>query len=130
LYKCDPEISSLDYDTINSSLQLTCFFKQKLAPEEVMWTFKHGGLERVINDFDGGVLSPFRHEFVNHESEDYHSVSRLTVYLINSSYYTNYTVLNTRDSCKINLHIHLIQTGNVVTSAQKNNTSSRSKSLT
>lgn len=89
-----------------------CNFRNRIESTDIMWKFKMGDVERIINPPEGGILSPFRHEFLQlNNSINVQSVSKLKIYLVNSSYYTNYTLMNTRDSCQIKSRLHLQERG-------------------
>jgi hypothetical protein len=88
-----------------------------------MWKFAlPNNVERVINDLDGGILPPFKHVIkatnltisngyiVIGHSGTVGSQSILRIPLLNESYYTNYTIMHTRDSCQQTVRVHLKET--------------------
>jgi hypothetical protein len=112
-FECTPEISSLDYSSINSSLDVKCtFFKKVEDPNNVIWRFHLGKFERIINSVDGPVLEPFRHEIIQlNNSQHVKSMSILRINLLNSSYYTNYTLMNVKDMCQQTVRVQLQERG-------------------
>ena len=124
LFRCSPESVSLDYDSLNSTLDIKCYFVNRIEdPSDIMWRFNFNKAERIINDLDGGILAPFRHilrhasssSSSNHSNSNRYgnaasssgSQSLLRIHLLNSSYYTNYTIMHTRDSCQQTIRIRL-----------------------
>ena len=115
LFSCTPEIATLDYDSINSTLDIKCTFVNRIEdPSDVIWKFRFNKNERIINDFDGGVLQPFRHylkkasgvvQFPGGESIEGATQSILRINLLNETYYTNYTIMHTRDSCQQTIRV-------------------------
>jgi hypothetical protein len=125
LFRCSPEIIALDTDSINSTLDIRCIFINRLDdPSDIMWKFSLNRMERVINDLDGGVLHPFKHVvksktnltlsssggIVAANGHAGGSQSILRIPLLNESYYTNYTIMHTRDSCQQTIRVHLKET--------------------
>lgn len=78
-----------------------------------MWKFHFGKMERIINDLDGGILPPFQHQIINrnHSPSHINSISILKVNLMNSSYFTNYTIVNVKEMCQQTIRIHLQERG-------------------
>ena len=62
---------------------------------------------------DGGVLAPFKHTLINDNisDENVQTISKLTVHLVNSSYFTNYSLLHLSDSCQQTVRINLQERG-------------------
>ncbi|CAF0714989.1 unnamed protein product [Brachionus calyciflorus] len=107
LFKCSPDIVSLNHYTLNSTFDIICKFSKKVEdPSDIVWKFNMGNHQRIITDMDGGVLAPFKHTLINDDSSFY-SISKLTVYLVNASYYTNYSLLHLSDMCQQNVRINL-----------------------
>lgn len=127
-FECSPEITSLDYTSLNSTLSIRCAFRKHIEnPADVIWRFSlgghgHGKSERIINPLDGPTLEPFRHELVqvngswnglsdlaapNHIK----TLSILHIRLLNSSYYTNYSLSYIGDTCLVTVRVHLQETG-------------------
>ncbi len=79
-----------------------------------MWKYQVEKGERMAYDFDGQTMAPFKHEIV-HIDEPFpqvpHSISILTVHLLNSSYFTNYSIFSVKGNCYVNVKINLKETG-------------------
>jgi hypothetical protein len=125
LFRCTPEIIALDTYSLNSTLDIKCIFISRIQdPSDIMWKFSLNKMERIINDLDGGVLAPFQHSIRNTNltisnngvitkvlpGQLSGSQSVLRVPLLNESYYTNYTIMHTRDSCQQTIRVHLKET--------------------
>jgi hypothetical protein len=129
LFKCSPDSITLDYDRLNTTLDIKCQFLNRIDdPSDIMWKFNFNRMERIINDLDGGVLAPFKHA-IRHSSNVAHmkryglserkrqlsissshgSLSVLRIHLLNSSYFTNYTIMHTRDSCQQTMRVRLAE---------------------
>lgn len=110
LFKCSPEIVSLSHNSLNSTFDIICEFYKKIEnPSDILWKFNIGPHQRIITDMDGGVLAPFKHVLINDgiSESNVNSISKLTVHLANSSYYTNYTLIHMSDMCQQTVRINL-----------------------
>jgi hypothetical protein len=72
--------------------------------------------ERIITDMDdqNQILPPFQHEFLtlnNSYSSKPYSVSVLKIPLVNSSYFTNYTIISINSGCFQTVRINYKEKG-------------------
>lgn len=108
---CTPQIAALDYNSINSSIDVRCKFNKKIDnPLDIVWKFQMEKGERMAVDMDGYVMPPFQHNILNYNdsfSNDQYSISVLKINLINSSYFTNYSIWSLNGGCKQTVRIHL-----------------------
>lgn len=109
ILSCTPEISALDHDSLNETIEIRCTFREKINPTDVIWQFRYNNEFRSAVDMDGAVMQPFKHEIIqvdNYPGNPY-TISVLKVPLLNSSYYTNYKCTSVLGNCfrvvKINL---------------------------
>jgi hypothetical protein len=78
-----------------------------------MWKYQADKGERMAYDFDGQVLPPFKHEILKVDEpfpQVPHSISILTVRLVNSSYFTNYSIYSVKGNCYVNVKLNLKET--------------------
>lgn len=76
-----------------------------------MWRFHIGNSERIINPQEGPTLEPFRHDLVHYNNSNMvKSMSLLHIPLLNSSLFTNYTLMNVNDMCQLTVRVHLQET--------------------
>lgn len=84
-------------------MEIRCKFKRKTSLDDIMWKFHMNKNERLIkNMIDNDILAPFKHELIdlnNSYSSSQYTISVLKVPLINSTYYTNYTIVSISGSC-------------------------------
>jgi hypothetical protein len=77
-----------------------------------MWKFTYDRSERMAYDADGQTMPPFKHSIINvDDKQNPHSISVLTVPLLNASYFTNYTIVSVRGQCYQTVKIHLKERG-------------------
>lgn len=133
ILRCSPEIAALDYNSINSTIQIRCIFRNKIQdPLDIMWKYQIEKGERMAYDFDGQTMRPFKHDIV-HIDEPFpqvpHSISILTIPLLNSSYFTNYSIFSVKGNCYVNVKVNLKETAlgltNGVTGIQRKNAISK-----
>lgn len=111
--KCTPEISALDENSLNQTIEIRCTFRDKIAnPLDVMWKFSYNNEYRMAIDMDGVTMPPFKHKIM-HVEDNYpnqpYSISVLRVPLLNASYYTNYTCVSVMGQCYRTVKINLKQ---------------------
>ena len=113
--RCSPEIAALDYNSLNSTLQIRCVFRNKIQdPLDIVWRYQLEKGERMAYDFEGQTMSPFKHEIVHIDGpfpQVPHSISILTIRLLNSSYFTNYSIFSLKGNCFVNVKVNLKETG-------------------
>jgi hypothetical protein len=113
--ECSPAIAALDYSAINSTIEVKCRFRNKLqSPLDIMWKYEMGKDERMAFDMDGVVYRPFKHEVLtlkNSQTDHEYSISVLTIQLLNSSYFTNYSIMDLNGQCQQTVKIHLKERG-------------------
>ncbi|RNA05872.1 hypothetical protein BpHYR1_038079 [Brachionus plicatilis] len=110
LFKCSPEIVSLDQHSLNSTFDIQCVFYKKVKnPTDIIWRFTLGNYQRLITNLEGDLLAPFKHTLVNDNIDDpnVQSISKLTIYLANESYYTNYTLVHFSEMCQQTIRLNL-----------------------
>jgi len=104
--------------SINTTLTIRCIFRKRIENHyDIMWLFHAGKSERVINPMDGPTLEPFAHELIQVNGSQHgqqphliKSVSLLHIRLLNSTFFTNYTLMTVGDTCQINIRVHLQET--------------------
>jgi hypothetical protein len=70
----------------------------------------------MIKDLEGQILQPFRHDLItlnNSFTLKPYSVSVLKIALLNSSYYTNYTIMSLSGSCSQTVRIIYKEKGKI-----------------
>lgn len=109
--KCTPEISALDENSLNQTIEIRCTFRNKIAnPLDVMWKFSYNNEYRMAIDMDGVTMPPFKHKIIHVEDpKQPYSISVLRVPLLNASYYTNYTCVSVMGQCYRTVKINLKQ---------------------
>jgi hypothetical protein len=110
---CSPQIAALDYNSLNSTIDIKCTFKERIDdPLDLTWKFGPEKNERMAVDMDGVILAPFQHQLVHlNESPEPYTVSVLKIKLVNASYYTNYTIMSISGNCQQIVRIHLKERG-------------------
>lgn len=102
---------SLDYVYLNRTVTIECQFHHLVKdPLDIIWMFQMGDTKRVLYDDEGNTMAPFKHELVDMNTHDPHhaySMSILQVPLLNSSYFTNYTLSSVSGGCHRTVHIQL-----------------------
>ena len=83
---------------------------------DIIWKFKLNKNERIITDMDDQtqILPPFQHEFLtlnNSYSSKPYTVSVLKIPLVNSSYFTNYTIISVNANCFQTVRINYKEKG-------------------
>lgn len=105
----------MNQHSLNSTFDIQCVFYKKVEnPTEILWKFTLGNYQRLIINLEGDLLAPFKHTLINENIDDpsVKSISRLTVYLANESYYTNYTLVHLSEMCQQTIRLNLQERGN------------------
>lgn len=121
--KCDPENSALDHYSINKTFEIHCEFREELSDQfDILWKVRLDKVERLAYNHVGETMQPFRHEVrtkVDPFSQRKYSISVLKVPLLNSSYYTNYSIWSISGQCHKTIRIRLKERGESLFSYSK-----------
>ena len=112
--ECSPQFAAFDTKSLNKTIQISCKFNKIIDPNDILWQFRMNKQDRTIKDFDDQILPPFKHQIINTNysySSKPHSISVLTIPLINSSYYANYTIFSIPGSCYQTVRINYQEAG-------------------